>query len=245
MEARKLVCQVLAVVAAEDPEGLARRAEGHPWFVARNLAYVLGRIGGELVLPFLRSWVLHRDDRVRVEVARALGKMEGSESTEILCGLLNDEEYRVRQSAVWALSNRRDPVALEHIRHLIFDDRDFRERRTEERDDYFRTYGRLVTDGSFQELIDIVQKRQLVSRGWKFEVRRGAMIALAETGRSEARALLQKHIDSRNPKLREAARNALRDLRSHGKVQAGVRTAMGSSLSQPDSGTVAWEEVGE
>jgi HEAT repeat protein len=245
MEARKMVCQVLAVVAAEDPEGLARRAEGQPWFVARNLAYVLGRIGGDPVLPFLRSWVLHRDDRVRVEVARALGKVNGAEATQILCGLLNDEEYRVRQSAVWVLSNRRDPVALEHIRQLLFEDRDFRERRAEERDDFFRTYGRLVTDGMFQELMDIVQQRQLVSRGWKFELRRVAMIALAESGRSEARALLQSYIDSRNPKLKEAARNALRDLRSHGKVQPGVRSAMGSTQPHADQDAIAWEELAE
>jgi hypothetical protein len=97
----------------------------------------------------------------------------------------------------------------------------------------------------FQELMDIVQQRQLVSRGWKFELRRGAMIALAESGRSEARALLQSYIDSRNPKLKEAARNALRDLRSHGKVQPGVRSAMGSTQPHADQDAIAWEEVAE
>jgi HEAT repeat protein len=245
MEARKLVCQVLAVVAADDPAALAGRADGQPWYVARNLAYVLGRIGGEAVLPHLRQWVLHRDERVRVEVARALAKVKCPESTEILCGLLNDEEYRVRQSAVWALSERADPVALEHMRRLLFDDRDFRERPVEERDDYFRTYGRLVRDGSFQELLDIAQQRQILSRGWKVELRRGAMIALAETGRSEVRAVLQKNSETRNGRIREAARNALRDLRSRGKLQPGVHSTLGKAHKLHESATIAWEEMGE
>jgi HEAT repeat protein len=245
MEARKLVCQVLAVVGAADPAGLARRSKGQPWYVARNLAYVLGRIGTEEVLPHLRQWAVHRDERVRVEVARALSKLDNAESTEILCGLLNDEQYRVRQSAVWALSERADPIALEHLRRLLFEDRDFRERPVEERDDYFRTYGRLVRDGSFQELLDIAQQRQILARGWKFELRRGAMIALAETGRSEVRPILQKNSETRNGRIREAARNALRDLRSRGKLQPGARATMSWSQKQPEPETIAWEEMGE
>ena len=40
MRARKLICLVLAAVAADDPSLLAPKMTGEPWYVARNLAYV-------------------------------------------------------------------------------------------------------------------------------------------------------------------------------------------------------------
>jgi HEAT repeat protein len=216
MQARKLVCHVLATVAASDPSVLSQRAYGEPWYVARNMIWVMGRIATPAVLPFLKRWSGHEDVRVRVEVARSAGKVRASASPTLLCDLLNDPEPRVRQTAVWSLATLGDARALPRLRHVLFEERSFRSRRSEERDDFFRTYGRLADEAAYQELVRLVEQRPLVGVGWHNELRRGAALALGEMKRPEALELLQRHTGSRDARLREACQAALRAAANRG-----------------------------
>ncbi|MFQ5601141.1 MAG: HEAT repeat domain-containing protein [Candidatus Krumholzibacteriia bacterium] len=243
MKTRKLVCRVLAVVGSGEPATLARRAEGQPWFVARNMAYVLGRIGGARILPHLRRWVRHPDSRVRVEVARALGRVDHPGSAAILCDLLSDGDQRVRQTAVWSLAARDDPRTLSRLRQILLDDREFRSRAVEERDDFFRTYGRLADDATLDELVELLEQRQLLGRGWKAELRRGAAIALGETRSAQALRLLEKHAKSREARLRDACQRALNAMRNG--MQAGSPMPAHGAGGQRLQGEMAWEADGD
>jgi HEAT repeat protein len=220
MQARKLVCHVLATVAADDPGVLSQRAYGEPWYVARNMVWVMGRIGTAAVLPYLKRWSGHEDVRVRVEVARSAGKVRCSAAPTLLCDMLNDAEARVRQTAVWSLARLGDPRALPRLRHLLFEERAFRSRRVEERDDFFRTYGRLADENAFQELRRLVEQRQLVGVGWHAELRRGAALALGEIDRPEALEILKQQAASRAARLREACQAALRAAKSRSAAAA-------------------------
>jgi HEAT repeats/PBS lyase HEAT-like repeat len=212
VDARRLTCRVLAYVAKEDPKALAQRANGQPWYLARNVAYVLGRIGGTHVLPFLRRWLHHEDERVRMEVARALGRVQEHGAVSLLGEMLDDESWRVRQSAVWSLAELGDPRALPRLRGILFEDRGFRARRSEERDDFFRTYGRLADASAFTELVRVVEQRQILTVGWQAELRRGAVLALGETGRPDALHALHSLERARDARLRDAVADAVRNL---------------------------------
>ena len=214
LEARRLTCRVLAYVAKEDPKALAQRAHGQPWYLARNVAYVLGRIGGAHVLPFLKRWTHHEEERVRMEVARALGRIHEAGSVTLLGEMLDDPSWRVRQSAVWSLAELRDPRALPRLHEILFEDRGFRARRSEERDDFFRTFGRLADAAAFAELVRVVEQRQILAVGWQAELRRGAVLALGETGRSEALHSLHALERARDARLREAVAESIRTLRT-------------------------------
>jgi len=222
-QARKLVCHVLATVASEAPAALAQVANGQPWFVSRNVAYVLGHIGTPAVVPFLRRMATHEDARVRLEVARALGRVHHASAGTLLCELLQDGESRVRQSAVWSLAALGDTTVLPRLRTLLFEDRSFRARPTDERDDFFRTYGRIADAPAYDELVHLLDQRALVSVGWQNELRRGAALALGETGKPQAARLLQEHTSSRDARLREACVTALQSLRARGReaMQSG------------------------
>jgi HEAT repeat protein len=214
MQARKLICRVLAAVAKDDPGALAARAAGQPWYLARNIAYVLGRIGNSRTVPILKRWVKHEDEQVRVEVARALGRVRDPGAGPLLAEMLADTSWHVRQTAVWALAGRAENQALPQLRHILFEDRTFRTRRPEERDDFFKTYGRLANGAAFDELVQLLEQRSLMCVGWQAELRRGAALALGETERPEAARLLRLHQRERDPRLREAVGEALRNLRS-------------------------------
>jgi HEAT repeat protein len=214
LDARRLTCRVLAYVAKEDPKALAQRANGQPWYLARNVAYVLGRIGGGHVLPFLKRWVHHEEERVRMEVARALGRIQEAGAVELLGEMLDDASWRVRQSAVWSLAELGDPRGLPRLRQILFEDRAFRARRSEERDDFFRTYGRLADKAAFAELVRVVEQRQILAVGWQAELRRGAVLALGETGRAEGLRALRGLEKARDARLRAAVADALRTLQT-------------------------------
>ena len=220
MQARKLVCHVLATVAANAPAALAQQASGQPWFVARNVAYVFGRIGTAAVVPFLRRWASHEDARVRLEVARALGHVQHASASTLLCELLQDGEARVRQCAVWSLAALDDATVLPRLRTLLFEDRTFRTRPVDERDDFFRTYGRIADATTYDELVRLLEQRALMSVGWQNELRRGAALALGETGKPQAARLLQEHAGARDARLREACATALQSLRARGREAA-------------------------
>jgi HEAT repeat protein len=209
---RRLVCLTLAAVAAHDPNLLVQTAVGQTWYVVRNIAFVLGRIGDASVIPHLNRWARHDDERVRVEVARALGRVRADGAADALCALLDDRDARVRQCAVWSLATLEDRAALPRLRQRLFEDKEFRDRPGEERDDFFRTYGRLADEATYAELQRVVSQRPRLGFGWGNELRRGACLALGETGRDDAAGVLQAQLKSRDSRLRDAAQTALATL---------------------------------
>jgi HEAT repeat protein len=211
--------EVLTAVAWKEPRELARHVELRPWNEVRDLIVVLGKIGGSKVLPALRQWTTHKDSRVRIEVVRALTTHDQPTATRILCDMLADPDYRVRQTAVWALATRGDRPALAPIKQIIFEEPVFRERSIDERDDFFRTCGRLADASTLEHLASLVQQRQLVPRGWKAELRRGAALALGESSWPRARAVLAKASKSRDARLRDACRYALASMAAEGDAE--------------------------
>lgn len=214
MQDRKMLSLVVAAAAARDPERLVDYAEKQPLFAAQNLAYILGRIGDASVVPHLARWARSDDERVRVEAARALGQIRAASSAAILCDLLDDPESHVRQSAVWALSRAGDSAVLPRLRTILFESKEFRNRRTEEREDFFRTYGRLADDATVAELGERLNQRKLIASGWSTELRRGAALGLGECGRADALDVLRAHQNSRDAKLRQACESAIAVLES-------------------------------
>lgn len=70
------------------------------WFIVRNVATAVGRAGRESGIPALRGIMDHADDRVRVEVYRALAALEGDAGIATLIVALDDPSQRVRNAAV-------------------------------------------------------------------------------------------------------------------------------------------------
>ena len=217
---RAALGEVLTAVVWKDPTELVRHVEMRPWNEVRDLIFLLGQLGGSKILPALRKWTTHEDSRVRIEVVRALTTSDNATATGILCDMLADPDYRVRQTSVWSLATRNDRRALVRLKQIVFDDVGFRGRSLDERDDFFRTCGRLADAGTLELFAGLVQQRQIVPRGWKADLRRGAALALGESGWPRARGLLEKASKTRDPRLREACRSALSAMTPSTEVDA-------------------------
>lgn len=75
---------------------------------------VLGKLGGNSLIPVLESYSQSREDAVRAAVAKALGNIPGEDSVLILINLTGDRRDYVKRAAVESLAKIGAPAA----RHL-------------------------------------------------------------------------------------------------------------------------------
>ena len=108
MKARRALVELLAEVAAENPEGLAPFIPGQPWYLLRNLADVFALIGDDRVVPDIAHLAEHEDTRVRRSALRALAGIR-SEAAEaaLALRLAREKDYQLLRLAVVLLGDMR------------------------------------------------------------------------------------------------------------------------------------------
>jgi hypothetical protein len=72
---RGLLVGLLAALVADDPARLRPHLADPRWFVARNVASALRRVGGAAVVPLLESLAMHPHDAVRQEALQGLASL--------------------------------------------------------------------------------------------------------------------------------------------------------------------------
>ncbi|MDQ7843045.1 MAG: HEAT repeat domain-containing protein [Armatimonadota bacterium] len=106
---RRRICDALVDAAADDP-GRLRPYLDHPsWYVARNLAYVLGETRHPQAVAPLAVLARHPEYRVRREVLDALRKIPGGRSREMLRRFATDPDARLRRHLIDGLGSTYDP----------------------------------------------------------------------------------------------------------------------------------------
>ncbi len=84
MAGRRFLVSVLSRTSPDATPALVARTRGGPWYVARNLAIVLGNRQDPRSLPALRSLVRHPHPKVRREAILALGRLGTDEARRVL-----------------------------------------------------------------------------------------------------------------------------------------------------------------
>ena len=91
------------------------------WYRLRNVIYVLGNIADEKSVEILSKLAEDPDTRVRLEVIKALEKIDNSDAVNAALPLLHDGEDEVRRNAIATMSTLGDRRCLEplkqHFRH--------------------------------------------------------------------------------------------------------------------------------
>jgi HEAT repeat protein len=128
---RPAVAAVVATLAAEAASGrrgqlvglLEELAPGHldlvelalagaPWYLARNLATVLGHVGEVEQLPLLEELLVHGHPAVRREAVRGMVRLGGVLATAPLAASSADADPGVRRLALHGLAEIDSPAAL-------------------------------------------------------------------------------------------------------------------------------------
>jgi hypothetical protein len=111
-EVRRGIIAVLASMGSAAMPVLLKRLDDSSWFLVRNLALLLGEIGGQSLVEPLAGLLLHPEPRVRREAAGALGKIGGSRAVAHLRQAILDPEVSTVAARVLGEIDRANTVAL-------------------------------------------------------------------------------------------------------------------------------------
>jgi len=100
-------------------EALRSRVLHKRWFVARNVASILGEIGGENAVQALAEAARHEEPRVRREALNALGKIGGTGAAIAISGALDDTDNDVALCAARWLTTLEEASPLDGLLGII------------------------------------------------------------------------------------------------------------------------------
>jgi HEAT repeat protein len=206
---RRVLCDSLSEIGKNAIEIIAPFIDDKRWYLVRNIAYILGRIGKEQAFPYLQKTFNHNEIRVRREAIQALGLIGGSKAVGLLSRALTDMDVRVRAMAAINLGKIGKTSALASLLELV-QSKDFAKRDPTEIKAFFDAIGMIGSNEATPVLQDILEKKSLFGRGKTDGMRNGAANALAMIGSAEAKAILEEGSSSKDESIRNACAQAMR-----------------------------------
>lgn len=112
---RRHIVDLLGMAGRGDVRHLTARLADPRWFVVRNIVIAVGKSGRASAAPALESVWAHDDERVRVEVLRAVAALQTDESVPLLVRGLGDGSDSVRRAAMSLLRANPSPEVIPGI----------------------------------------------------------------------------------------------------------------------------------
>jgi hypothetical protein len=184
---RKALIDALVVVGRDNIEVLAAGMKDKRWFVVRNVAAILGRIGDRAALDHLKQAIRHPEPKVRREVVRALGLVGGPKAGEILLQAVEDEDPQIRMAALRYLPGAQSFAVLDSLTEVITRT-DFAERALSEKRVFFEIVAEIGQERVLPFLIKQLKNRGLffINSAKNEELRIGAAYGLGNIHSREA-----------------------------------------------------------
>ena len=211
---RRTVCDVLVKLGKDDIETIIRRLPSAPWYLARNLIYVLGCLADLRALPALETATRHPEVRIRKEAMRAMELIGGTRVAEMIPQWLGDPDESVRLSAMKA--SRKFPLVktIEALSAMIME-KSFARRSEAEQRELFDALADIGAEAVLPLLRTLIARK----RSWPWRSLEGsdrrvlyAVDAARRIGTPAAVELLKDTAATTSGSIREEARRALHEL---------------------------------
>jgi HEAT repeat protein/PBS lyase HEAT-like repeat-containing protein len=192
----------------EGTEQLVHMLDHPEWFVARNVAELLGELGMEDAVPALARQLDHADERVRKAVALALAKIGTRSAAEPLRRALRDKSAEVRMQVALGIGGRKSFALAMPLVVAMAEEQD----ETVERE-LILALGRIGSPDAVQALIKFGQPAGRFFGRKPSGRRLAAVEALRLAGTPAAVGTLEGLADDGDRQVRGAARAALEELK--------------------------------
>jgi hypothetical protein len=209
---RRVICDALSEIGKNAIELITPFIDDKRWFLVRNIAYILGRIGKEQALPYLLKTFNHEDIRVRRESVQALGLIGGPKAVGFLIKALADGDVRIRAMAAINLGKEGKAAGLASLLEIV-QSKEFPKKDPKEIKAFFDGIGMAASGDAIPVLQEILERKSFFGRGKMDEMRVGAANAIAMIGTPEAKSILEAGRNSRDESIRNAC---LQAIRTHG-----------------------------
>jgi HEAT repeat protein len=206
---RRIICDALCEIGKDQIEVISPFLEDRRWYLVRNVAYILGRIGKDKAFPALQKTFRHPEARVRRETVQALGLIGGVSAFSQLRKFLLDPDARVRSLAALSLARVGKKASIAILLRMI-QSKEFKKRDPGEMKAFFDAIGMAGSQEAIPILEKLLFKRVWFGQKGQDGIRRGAANALSLIGSREARKILESGKTSRNTGIRKACLQALR-----------------------------------
>lgn len=201
---RYMLARAISIVAKDSIDSLLPFLRDNRWYVARNIAMILGMIASEEALPYLAEVSRHPEARVRREVARALGRVRKPGGLDTLRILISDDNKMIRLAAVSAAGVIGGEAAGAALKDAILG-REFEMKATDEKRRFMEVYG-TVCNGS----VDFLKAVIAGEAGDASDITKAcAAYGLATAGGSEAKKTIESVLTDSEGPLKYAASEAL------------------------------------
>ncbi len=211
---RRIVCDVLINLGKDDVETIVRRLPSAPWYLARNLIYVLGGLGDLRALPALDAATRHPEVRIRKEALRALEVIGGTRVSEMIPRWLGDPDESVRLLVMKTARKFPSAKTIETLSAMIME-KSFARRTEAEQRELFDTLADIGAEAILPLLRSLItRKRSWPWRSLESSDRRVwyAVEAARRIGTPAAAELLKDTAATASGSIREEARRALHEL---------------------------------
>ncbi|MDX2192974.1 MAG: HEAT repeat domain-containing protein [Gemmatimonadales bacterium] len=172
------------------------------------LVALAGRLRLQAAVPGLAESAAHADPAIRLGAVEALAEIATPGALQAIERAIDDADRGVRLAAVRACGTKGHRQALRRLEPVVqgkVADRDLTERMA-----IFEAYGALAGAAGIEPLAAILLPRGLFGAKAPAEQRACAAIALGRIGTAEAKGVLQKAADDKEPVVRNAVLRALR-----------------------------------
>ncbi len=160
---RAMVCDLIVSVGRDRVDDIASHATHERWYLARNAANILGRLGGPQAVAHLARLAGHPEYRVRREVLDALLRIGTPEAEVHLAMYLDDPDEQLRMRVLETLSEAGVRQVLPKLLGLL-DRRDLWNRHFEIRQQVIATLARTRVHEALPSLRRIARRRFLFDR---------------------------------------------------------------------------------
>ena len=203
---RKMVLDLLGDEHAVPWRALEPLLHDQRWYVVRNAVHLSAEMGHEELTEHATRLLAHQDMRVRREMVRALGRLNGQATVKELSRALSDSDASVRILAANALG-RKGGVEHRTLLRGRIEDRAFYSLSSEEMEAMLGAYAELAQDKAMP-LLERLRKKGLLSTK-PTTVRVAAVLALGRIRGSAAQAALQSAARSDDQYIKRAALDAM------------------------------------
>jgi HEAT repeat protein len=189
---RETLCDYLAVVGKDNIDIIAKTMYDKRWFVVRNSVMILGRIGDDKALDYIKRALHHEEFRVRRELLDAVRDNMNRKVTALLREMVFDPDEHLRNEALKALLARRSESAFYAVSEILDDPRANEILSHAQLRQVLTAYSQLGGADVLEYLKAMIVPLNVLGNKALKERRLAAFVALAENPSDEAEQLLLK-----------------------------------------------------
>jgi hypothetical protein len=174
---RAILCELLVRIGPGRVDELGSFVADSRWYLVRNVASILGRLGAPQGIPYLARLLHHWDYRVRAQTVDALVNIGTDDAQALIVAFLNDADQRIRLRALRSLDARGMQAAMPALLDML-DRRDPFHRLFELRHAVIEAVARLGARDALPKLEKLARAALVFSRQGR-ELRRLARTAVS------------------------------------------------------------------